>query len=81
MVTGEQKECSSTARLPQVFLSVAAVNRWVAGSSPARGAKFPKHLAPTSTTAQGAKVRHRYEPLASPYGRVLAILPAIGNRR
>jgi hypothetical protein len=44
MVTGEQKECSSTARLPQVFLSVAAVNRWVAGSSPARGAKLLNKL-------------------------------------
>jgi hypothetical protein len=72
-------ECTGMIR--QETDSGMAVNRWVAGSSPARGAKFPKHLAPTSTTAQGAKVRHRYEPLASPYGRVLAILPAIGNRR
>jgi hypothetical protein len=44
----------------------AAVNRWVAGSSPARGAKFSKHLAKIETDSKRLKVRHRYEPLACP---------------
>ena len=36
------------------------VNRWVAGSNPARGANFPKHLTIFLAAVVQAKVRHRY---------------------
>ncbi len=57
------RHCYTTVRSP-VAQSVeqAAVNRWVAGSSPARGAKFLRYLDGSRSKLKYETVRHLYAP-------------------
>jgi hypothetical protein len=58
----------------------AAVNRWVAGSNPARGANFPKHLTIFLAAVVQAKVRHRYGGHRKPVAGEAALAEATRER-